>query len=282
MNVDLKISSAGFCMAGGNHAERGSKRKNIQFNAVFALIKHPTKGYVLFDTGYTKRFFEAAKKFPYQIYAAITKVTLNGGDEVVDQLKTIGIAATDIKYIIISHFHADHIGGLKDFPNAQFICTEVAYKDVKGKSGFSGLIKAFMPLLMPENFENRTRFIHMDAATITHPDLGNMIDIFDDGTITMCALDGHALGMIGILVKTNQRDVFLVSDAAWLKSNYQDLKLPHPIVRLFFSSWSDFKESINRIHKFYKNNPDTLIIPSHCMQTYMALPPDIKWQHEAL
>jgi len=277
MNVDLKISSAGFCMAGGNHAQRGSKKENIQFNAVFALIKHPSKGYVLFDTGYTKRFFEAAKKFPYQIYAAITKVTLNEGDEVVDQLKTIGITTADIKYIIISHFHADHIGGLRDFPNAQFICTEIGYKDVKGKSGFSGLIKAFMPLLMPKDFENRSRFIDIGTATITHPDLGKMIDVFDDGTIMMFALDGHALGMIGILVKTNLREVLLVSDAAWLKSNYQDLKLPHPIVKLFFNSWNDFKDSINRIHQFYKNNPNTLIVPSHCMETYITLPQDVKW-----
>lgn len=277
MNVALKISSAGFCMAGGNHAQRGTKRENIKFNAVFALIKHPSKGYVLFDTGYTKRFFEATNKFPYKIYAAITKVTLKDGEEVVDQLKTIGIAAAEIKYIIISHFHADHIGGLRDFPNAQFICTKAGYKDVKGKSGFSGLIKAFIPYLMPKDFESRTRFIDMETATITHSDLGKMIDVFDDGTIMMCALDGHALGMIGILVKTNQREVFLVSDAAWLKSNYQDLKLPHPIVKIFFNSWNDFKDSINRIHKFYKNNPDTLIIPSHCMETYKALPQDIKW-----
>jgi len=280
MNVELKISSAGFCMAGGNHAQRGAKRGNIQFNAVFALIKHPSKGYILFDTGYTKRFFEATNKFPYKIYAAITKVTLKEGEEVVDQLKAIGIAAADIKYIIISHFHADHIGGLRDFPNAQFICTKTGYKDVKGKSGFSGLIKAFIPHLMPKNFENRTKFIDMETATITHPDLGKMIDVFDDGTIMMCALDGHALGMIGILVKTSQREVFLVSDAAWLKSNYQDLKLPHPIVKIFFNSWNDFKDSINRIHKFYKNNPDTLIIPSHCMETYKALPQDIKWEYE--
>ncbi len=281
MTVDLKISKAGHCVAGGHHAEQGASKKNIQFNALFALIKHPEKGYILFDTGYSERFFKATKKFPYQIYGAITKVTVNKKEEVIHQLKTIGITANEIKYIIISHFHADHIGGLKDFPEAQFICTKIGYKDVKGKSGFSGLKKAFMPTLMPDDFENRCQFIEIETATNVHSDLGKMIDLFNDGTIKICALDGHALGMIGILVKTNERKVFLVSDAAWLKSNFQDLKLPHPIVKLFFNSWSDFKESLNRIHAFYKNNPKTLIIPSHCMETYTELPQDIKWKHEA-
>ena len=125
---------------------------------------------------------------------------------------------------------------------------------------------------MPENFEERCRFIEIEKSTMKHPSLGKMVDIFNDGSIMMCALDGHALGMIGIIVKTDIRDVFLISDAAWLKSNYKDLKLPHPIVKLFFSSWKDFKNSLQRVHQFSKENPETLIVPSHCMETYLELP----------
>jgi len=277
MNVELKISKAGHCTAGRHHAEKGAPKGNIKFNAMFALIKHPTKGYILFDTGYTKRFFEATKKLPYKIYAKITKVGLEEGEEVVHQLKNIGIEASEIQYIIISHFHADHIGGLKDFPNAQFICAKIGYEDVKGKSGFSGLIKAYIPALMPNDFEERCRFITIEEGTIIHPDLGKVVDVFNDGTLLICALDGHALGMIGVLVRTIEREVFLVADAAWLKSNFKDLKLPHPIVKLFFNSWNDFKNSLHRIHQFYKNNPETLIVPTHCMETYTELPKDIKW-----
>jgi len=277
MNVELKISKAGYCIAGGHHAERGAPKKNIQFNAVFTLIKHPSKGYILFDTGYSKRFFEATKSFPYNIYAKITKVVLNEGEEVVEQLREKGIGANEIKYIIISHFHADHIGGLKDFPEATFICTKKGYTDVKDKSGFSGLLKAYIPALMPDDFEARCSFVEVEKGKISHPDLGKMVDIFNDGTLLMCGLDGHALGMIGIIVKTEKREVFLVSDAAWLKSNFIALKLPHPIVKLFFNSWSDFKNSLHRIHQFYKNNSSVLIIPSHCMETYRELPKDIKW-----
>lgn len=280
MNVDLKISKAGYCKAGGHHAQRGMPRKNISFNALFALIKHPNKGYILFDTGYSNRFFEATKKFPYQLYAAITKVTISEEEEVIHQLNKIGITPDEIKYIIISHFHADHIGGLKDFPKAQFICTKKGYEDVKGKKGFSGLVKAYIPSLMPKNFEKRVLFLEVEKGRYEHPDLGKGIDLFEDGTITIHALDGHAFGMIGILVKTSKRKVFLISDAAWLKGNFKDLILPHPIVKLFFNSWKDFKKSLHRVHVFYKNNTETLIIPSHCMETYLELPEDIKWKNE--
>ena len=36
-------------------------------------------------------------------------------NEIKNQLKSLGLETSDIKHIIISHFHADHIGGIKRF-----------------------------------------------------------------------------------------------------------------------------------------------------------------------
>ena len=51
----------------------------------------------------------------------ITKVVIEDHQELKNQLQSFGIKTNDINHIIISHFHADHIGGLQDFPNAK-IC----------------------------------------------------------------------------------------------------------------------------------------------------------------
>ena len=53
------------------------KKRKIRFEATWAIIKHPSKGTVLFDTGYTQRFYTATKYFPNSIYATITKVEID-------------------------------------------------------------------------------------------------------------------------------------------------------------------------------------------------------------
>ena len=83
------------------HVIKGEKSKLIKFNALYALISHPDKGYILFDTGYTRRFYDATKSYPNKIYANETKVTITKSNEVKSQLESIGIKAEEIKHIII-------------------------------------------------------------------------------------------------------------------------------------------------------------------------------------
>lgn len=265
--IDFTLLTAGYCEAIHAHALKGAPHKTIRFYATLGLIKHPEHGYILFDTGYTRRFYEATKRYPLKVYAQITKVFIEEQEEVVNQLKQIGIVANEIKYIILSHFHADHIGGLRDFPEAQIIVQQKAFDDVKGKKGVSALRRGFVPPLMPIDFEERCLFYTLNDSENEDPILGKMYDVFKDGSILLCAMDGHAKGQIGALLKTHQGEVFLVADGAWLKPNYQELKLPPQIIRLFIDSWSDYVESAKRIHQYYKAHPETLIIPCHCEET---------------
>ena len=77
-----------------------------------------------------------------------------------------------------------------------------------------------------------------------------------------------------ITMNLNSGEVFLIADAAWVKENYIEMKLPSPIVKLFFSSWSDFKKSLERVHRYHNQHPSTSVIPCHCFSTLMELNPD--------
>ncbi len=268
--VSLNIASAGYCEANRAHALRKTSRKTIRFYATYAHIQHPVHGHILYDTGYTQRFYEYTKYFPFSIYAKATIVHIRQEEEAKYFLLQKGIHPEDIKYIIISHFHADHIGGLQDFPNAEFICSDAAYEDVKDKQGLSALRRGFIPNLMPTDFQSRARRLSFDSATKEVRYLGKVIDLFMDGSILLCQLGGHAKGQIGALINADKK-VLLVADTAWLKQNYIDLHLPSPIVRLFFDSWKGYKASLYRIHEYHKTNPDTLIVPCHCEDTLRQL-----------
>lgn len=268
--VSLEIKAAGFCTASRHHAVKGSKRETIRFYATYALIHHPVKGYILFDTGYTGRFYEQTQEFPYSTYAKATIVEVHKKDEVVNQLVAIGIVAEEVKYIIISHFHADHLGGLRDFPNAEFICSKGAYESIRGKSGWSAVKQGFLPEHLPPDFQQRMRLIDFEGAEQDEM-LGPIVDVFSDGAIELCLLEGHAKGQMGALVNAVTKKFLLIADAAWLKEHYETEAVPHSIVRLFFDSWKNYRATLTKLRQFYKANPKVEMVACHCRSTYEKL-----------
>jgi glyoxylase-like metal-dependent hydrolase (beta-lactamase superfamily II) len=263
----LYLNNAGYCLAKGSKAVKGEKNRDIQFKALFALIQHPHQGWILFDTGYSGRFYQATRFLPNKIYALITKVFIDEDQGVKAQLKRAGIDSQEIRHVIISHFHADHIGGLKDFNNATFYCSRGAYRQLKEFGNLLAFSKGILKELIPEDFESRLKFTEETGGKKEDAIFGIVSDIFNDNSILVHHLPGHAAGQTGILLQTHRRRYFLVADACWDKRAYLDLKLPHPIVRLFFHSWKQYKETINKLKLYQQLFPEVLIVPSHCSST---------------
>ena len=105
----------------------------------------------------------------------------------------------------------------------------------------------FVPDFIPSDFEARLQLIDIEKGTLEDKDLGKLIDVFEDGSILLCDLDGHAVGQIGAILDTDKGTVFLIADACWLEETYKENWLPHPIVRLLFGSWSAFKSSLKKV-----------------------------------
>jgi glyoxylase-like metal-dependent hydrolase (beta-lactamase superfamily II) len=269
--VKLYLDYAGYCTAKESHAIKGGSNKTIKFHALFGLISHPLHGWILFDTGYTKRFYAATNRFPNSIYAAITKVQVKEEDEVKSKLKYHGIEASDIQHVIITHFHADHIGGLKDFENARFYCSKPAYEQLKTIKPFIAFTKGILTSLVPADFASRVTLIEDHCPPVNDEILGIKYDLFNDQSIFLTMLEGHAAGQLGAILSTHKNKYFLVADACWLRKSFEEMVLPPAFVKLFFSSWRDFKTSLEKVHRYYKANPSTVIVPTHCFETTSKL-----------
>ena len=267
MKVKLYLNYAGYCFAKSSHVVNGDKRENIKFHALFAIINHPKLGWILFDTGYTKRFYEETKKYPNKIYADITKVVIEDHQELKNQLQSFGIKTNDIKHIIISHFHADHIGGLQDFPNAKIYCSKKAYSQVKMVSNFFAFSKGILKGLIPDDIQQRIIYIEDCSKIYSDEIFGLKYDIFQDDSIISYNLPGHAAGQIGIEIETNKKKYLLAADSCWDYRAFKEYKLPSEIVRLFFNSWTEYKDSLLKLKKYHEVNPQIVIVPTHCSKT---------------
>lgn len=261
--VRLTMRNSGLCWAKAHHTMKGAPKTDIRFYATWAELSHPSEGTVLFDTGYTSRFHAATARFPNSIYARMTKVEIEASEEAIAQVN-----GPDVRHILLSHLHADHIGGLRDFPDAQCWASAGCKQEFASLPRWRGFAKGLLHDLMPENWLSTCRTFESCPA-VDHPELGAGWDIFGDGSIVMFPFPGHAAGQHGALVQTvNHGPVLLAADAIWNAKAITEDRTPHPIVRLFFDDWQAYHQTLATLRSFQKANPDTPILGTHCPNTY--------------
>lgn len=264
--MKIKLYKVGSC----KHPEIIIKRDGSwcchDFPMIVALIQHPVCGYVLFDTGYSAEFFNITNKFPEKLYRLVTPVKLTENDTLKSQLKADGINLDSIRTVIISHFHADHISGLKELTNAKFICSREGYLEIKNKNSLCGLKKGLIKKFLPGDFELRVEFIEDKPKHKTDMPFENVWDIFGDESCLAVELPGHSKGHTGLLCPDS--NIFLIGDACWTEKAITDYKWPSALAYLIMDNKNHYKKTLRKIIAFKKTNPQVEIIPSHCDATF--------------
>lgn len=270
--ISVEFYSSGYCTAHERIVDPVNGKGACKFYAVWALFQIPGTGWVMFDTGYGPSFWEVTQKFPARFYRWATPVFLKENESAKNILETKGISPADIKYIIISHFHADHIGGLNDFPEASFICSKSAHQQVKGKKGFGAVSKGILHGLLPEDYEKRLFYIE-DFADHVEVNASGITGyrLFGQEELQLILLPGHARGMLGFILQNDQRHMLYGTDASWFYSCYHQGILPNHVVRIFFDSWNDFQITQMKIKAYENAHPEASILFTHCPETLKYL-----------
>lgn len=271
--LKLRTLSSGSCRQLEKFLRKNGKWRAIQIPALFTYIEHPTYGSILFDTGYSPHFYKATKRMPYAFYRYITPVSINEDNTASEQLKQIGVQSEAIQYIILSHFHADHIGALKEFPNAKFIYLQASYDMVKNRNRFSQTKAGFVPGLLPKDFVERSLPID-EERTVSLPisfPFKRGLDIMGDGSIIAVDLPGHAAGQIGILLATKDQKYFLCADGVWESNAFKKAIPPHWLTNVIVDNRYEARDTFARICTFHKNHPEFCIIPSHCREVWQSI-----------
>lgn len=272
----MKISfiECGHCVSKENMMLKGAGKEKVKIPVMVGLIEHPVHGNILFDTGCSERFYEVTAKWPAKLTALLLPTFVSAEESAKAQLSARGIAAEEISYVIVSHFHVDHICGLKDFPNARFVCSGAALDNARSSKGWSMIKKGVIPDLLPNDLLQRSWVFDRDDNVVkTALDIfGNCFDLFGDGSIRLLDLPGHHIGQIGAIVRKEDGEaLFLCADACWLSDSYRENRLPPSLAKLLISDWKAYKNTIGLLHNFHKKYPEIAIVPTHCRKTHEAL-----------
>jgi glyoxylase-like metal-dependent hydrolase (beta-lactamase superfamily II) len=265
--VRCHILDTGYCLAWENHILKGGRHRRVACHSLAVLLRHPDFGWLLWDAGYAQRILEVTKRLPFLLYRYATPLYLKPELAVTEQLARWKLTPRDIRRIIISHFHADHIAGLLDFPDAEFMTTMSAYQDVASRKGLSALRRAYIPSLMPHDFSERAALLEPFSGPPL-PGLGQTYDVFDDGSLLLVELPGHARGQTGLLAQTERGKILFAADGCWMRRSIQECRSPARITHLFVDDATTVQTTIHHLHDFAKKCPEVLIIPSHCPEAF--------------
>jgi glyoxylase-like metal-dependent hydrolase (beta-lactamase superfamily II) len=256
------LIDTGYCTASEHHVMRGGERRTFKAHALAVLLEHPTAGRILFDTGYAPRVRLAFKHFPFQFYAAMTPVTTRLEWSALAQLDQIGIKPSTISSVIVSHFHADHIGGLRDFKDSRLIASRQAFDDVRAARGFAALRRAFVPALMP-NSSQQFELVNSFASEPLEP-FGATHDLLGDGSLRLVSLPGHARGQVGLFAQTSVGPVLFAADGAWTSEAIRENRPPALLALRLIGDPPATVKTLRNLHEFAQANPNIWIIPTHC------------------
>ncbi len=266
--LECCVIDTGYCLASESHLIQGGARRRVECHSLVALFKHPQQGWLLWDAGYAPRMLQATRRWPYLLYRLATPLRIRPELSAAAQLSRQGIEPRQVKTVLISHFHADHLAGLGDFPAARFIADRQGYADAAARRGLRALQRAFIPELLPGDFAQRASLLD----EFTGPPLeglGASHDLFGDGALRLVRLPGHARGQLGLLAHTTQGPLLFAADSAWLTRSIRELKAPARLARLIVDQPEQVQQTLLNLHRFWQAHPEVRILPTHCPEAFL-------------
>lgn len=270
VSVQLHLLRVGACRHLACMAARGAGWHWMDFPALCGLIRHPQRGWLLFDTGYAEHFFTATAQWPERLYRSTLPVALPAHETLASQLHRHGLTPDDIGHVIISHYHGDHVAGLRDFPRARFFASAADTTHCLGLQGkrWRATLQAQLPGLLPPDFTHRWQAVEhcprRDLPGWLSP-FAQGFDLFGDGSLLAIHLPGHSHGQLGLfLPDAGGRPVFLLADACWSLPALQDDRLPARLTGFLQAGRRDYRHTFHALHRLSRQEPALTLLPSHC------------------
>ena len=173
--------------------------KSMAFVDNCYLIKHAS-GWMLWDTGVT----DAIAAMPDGQAPSDPRAThWRRPKTLASQLEELKVKPSDIKFVAISHTHADHIGNVGMFPQSMLLVQKAEYEwpTPLGVGRFK-----------PDHPVTKLEGDH---------------DVFGDGSVMIIATPGHTPGHQSLLVRLPKTGALLLTgDAVHFKDNWDNRRVP--------------------------------------------------------
>jgi glyoxylase-like metal-dependent hydrolase (beta-lactamase superfamily II) len=190
---------------------------NVDVPTTVAIIEHPKHGVILWDTGVNHAVADpetAIQHWGPGMREAFGMTRFTREDAIDAQLPRLGLRTEDVRYVIYSHLHLDHAGGMSYFPQAIHVIQrdEIRYA------------------MWPDRW-TRAAYCQNDLRDIRKLDILEIdgdVDLFSDGALRLIKTPGHSVGhQVLVLDLAHHGRICLAGDVGHLREGYEGM-VPFP------------------------------------------------------
>jgi N-acyl homoserine lactone hydrolase len=171
-------------------------------------IEHP-EGVIVVDTGEDARASERSYFARWHPGLRAFREWVEPEQEIGSQLKRLGIEPGDVRWVVLTHLHTDHAGGLHHFADNEILVTRT---ELEYGSGLRGRLRGYVANKhWPAWF--RPTMVELDHETFGP--FPQSVRLTEAGDVTLVPLPGHTPGQIGVVVDEGDHSVFLAGDSSY-------------------------------------------------------------------
>ena len=134
----------------------------------------------------------------------------------VEGLALVGTQGEDIKDVIITHLHNDHVGTFYDFPNARFHLQDKEMQYVTGRHMKHNIFRRPYQI---DHVAGMIRLVYQNRVVFHNGDAGNASEVAPG--ISVHHIGGHTMGLQSVRVHTARGWVVLASDASHYYEHFE-------------------------------------------------------------
>jgi len=213
------------------------------------VLEHP-EGVILIDTGETAKATEPGYFPSWHPYFKKVKEWLAPEQEVGPQLQALGIRPNDVRWVIMTHLHTDHAGGLHYFPKSEILVMRRAFELA---SGFAGQVRGFLPHRWPSWFAPKL----IDLAPDSFGPFPSSLKVTHAGDVIVVPTSGHTDAHVSVVVQDSELTYFFAGDASYT----QRFMLDQQIDGVALDAQAA-RQTLQRIRQFTQTTP-TVYLPTH-------------------
>jgi glyoxylase-like metal-dependent hydrolase (beta-lactamase superfamily II) len=199
----------------GGLVRRGAGLRAVRLTVRYGLIDLGENGLCLVDTGIGPQATAEPRTIGLRIYNSVLGPALIADQSPEAVLRKLGATTADVRLVVVTHFHADHISGLRAFPRARIVTSGAAARRVMAMSPAAALRHGIFKELVPADLKDRIMPLEDMKREPTGTVLGEGYDLFGDVSYLAIPLPGHAFGHFGLFWQDEAGPAVYATDAAW-------------------------------------------------------------------